>query len=108
MHCHYVMKPWLGFLSAVAIMNAAVVSAEQFSGTVREVRGTSAVVTTEGATLPSVGDAAEIFFKLAGTDDEISVAKGEVISIETGAVKIEIGESTGSVEKGQLVRITSN
>jgi outer membrane protein len=102
------MKTWARVLSAIAILSAVNVRAEQISGTVAEVTGNTITVTPDGEMLPSVGDEVEIFFKLAGADDEISVAIGKVISTEAGTVTVEIRESTGTVEKGQLARVKSN
>ena len=73
------------------------------TGTVREVSGGTAVVETRGGSA-EIGDKAEIYFTLAGTEDEISVASGTVISAEGGSAKVKIENATGDVAKDHLVR----
>jgi Flp pilus assembly protein TadD len=76
------------------------------TGTVREVSGGTAVVETRGgSTVP--GDKAEIYFILAGTEDEISVGSGIVTSVEGGRAKVRIENATGDVAKDHLVRFSA-
>jgi len=92
----------LGFVFA----NTAVRGAE-IKGTVRDVGGGTVTVLVEGDLVPSVGDKADIYFKLAGGDDEIAVATGTVTGEEAGAVKVKIGDASGEVAKDHLARFSS-
>ena len=84
------------------------VDAIEIKGTVRSATAENAIIVTEGEFLPSVGDTFEVFFKLAGADDEISVATGSVVKVEADSVELKIENATGDVAKDQLVRITSD
>jgi hypothetical protein len=75
-----------------------------YTGTVISVTGDVAKVAMNGDVFPPVGAQAEIFFKMAGGNDEISVAKGSALKIDHGDLLVKIDEATGTVEKGQLVR----
>ncbi len=92
----------LGLWGTVCLTSAALA---EISGTVREVSGRKATIEISGEH-PRAGDKAEIFFKLAGTDDEISVASGKVIREEATTVEVEVESATGEVAKDQLVRFT--
>lgn len=89
---------------AVALSLARPSQAADGTGTVREVSGSTITVETAGGAAPIAGDEAEIFFKLAGVDEEISVAQGTVLSSEGVLAKVKIDNATGEVAKDQLVR----
>lgn len=93
-------------LSVGLLLFACSARAAEITGTVKDVNGSVAAVQTSGGT-PAVGDTAEFFFKLAGADEEISVATGTVIGQDGGAVKVKIENATGDVAKDQLVRFIS-
>jgi hypothetical protein len=82
-------------------------SAATFTGTVLSVSGDVAKVAIDGDVMPPNGARAEIFFKIAGGDDEISVATGSALKIDLGDMLVKIEDATGTVEKGQLVRFSS-
>lgn len=82
--------------------------AATYTGTVRSVSGDVATVAMNGDVMPPNGARAEIFFKIAGGDDEISVATGSALKIDQGDMLVKIEEATGTVEKGQLVRFSSS
>ena len=100
----------LGILVTLAAFSLgnSVTGAANIQGTVSDVSGDTATITVEGDMVPVPGDEAQIFFKLAGADDEISVARGKVLKVNDDAVEVKIGDATGTVEKGQLARITSD
>lgn len=81
--------------------------AAEINGVVREAKNNEAIVTLEGDALPSVGDKAEVFFKLDGVEGDISVATGSVLKVEGDSIQLRIEKATGEVAKGQLVRIIS-
>src|SRR5438067_10259463 len=83
------------------------ISAAQFNGTVRSVSGDVATVAMEGADMPPIGAKAEIYFKLAGSNDEVSVATGRALQIASGDLLVKIDNATGTVAKDQRVRFTS-
>ena len=78
--------------------------AADIKGAVREVSDHTATVMIEGEIIPGIGDSVEIFFKLAGSDDEVSVATGTVESVDGAMVKVKIENATGDVAKDQLAR----
>lgn len=90
---------------AVALAMHSVGSAAEITGTVSEVSGSTATIETSDRT-PVVGAKVDIFFKLAGADDEISVADGTVVSKEGNSIKVKIENATGEVAKDQLARFT--
>jgi Flp pilus assembly protein TadD len=96
------MKPLLRL--APLLLAAGVLNAATYTGTVVSVSGDVARVAMNGDVFPSVGTRAEIFFKMAGGDDEILVALGSALKIDQGDLLVKIEEATGTVEKGQLVR----
>jgi Skp family chaperone for outer membrane proteins len=57
--------------------------------------------------MPPTGARAEFFFKIAGLDDEISVASGSALGINHGNLMVKIENATGQVEVGHLVRFAS-
>jgi len=76
-------------------------------GTVTEVAGGEAVVRIASGSRPVAGDTVEIYFKLAGSDEEVSVASGRVVSVANDTVKVKIEDATGEVTKDQLARFKS-
>ena len=92
------------FSGMLAIMIGAAADAAPITGTVRETSGDIAVVTLEGQAAPAPGDTVDFFFLLPGTDQEISVATGQVISMEGGIAKVKIANATGEVKPNLLVR----
>jgi hypothetical protein len=83
-----------------------VLAAADLNGKVVEVSSNVASVQIEGTLMPKAGDPAKIFFTLGGTE-EVSVASGRVQSVSDSSVELKIGNATGEVVKGQLVRINS-
>ncbi len=73
----------IGALTALLIWSLGGPAARgiDLSGMVREVTGDVAMVVIEGDFVPAAGDKVEIFFKLAGADDEISVGHGKVSAV---------------------------
>ena len=99
------MKSFLRLIVLIGAASAAeVLSAATFNGTVLSVSGDIVIVTIEGDLMPAVGARAEIFFKMAGVDEEVLVATGSALPIEHGELRVKIENATGTVEKGQLVR----
>lgn len=88
----------------LTLVGAVWSQAATYTGTVVSVEGDVARVAMNGNTMPSAGAKAEIFFKMAGFDDEISVATGSALKIDRGELLVKIEEATGTVEKGHLVR----
>lgn len=88
--------------SAGVLISAAELFAAQ--GIVTETSGDTAVIKLEGNAAPSPGDSVDIFFKLAGSDEEISVATGTVQSVDGSAIKIRIDQATGEVARDQQAR----
>jgi hypothetical protein len=96
------------FLRLVLLIFAASLTgqlhAATYTGTVVSLNGDIAKVAMDGDIMPTVGARAEIFFRMAGFDDEISVASGSALKIDHGDLLVKIEEGTGTVEKGHLVR----
>ena len=92
---------------AASFLLCAIAAGADLSGIVTEGGDKKAKVSVNGELLPAAGDSVEIFFKLAGADDEISVATGKVIAVSGDVVDVAIQEATGTVEKGQSVRFSS-
>ena len=88
----------------VGLFTATWVDAATYTGTVVSVQGDIAKVAMDGDVMPRAGTPAEIFFKMAGAEDEILVAKGSALKIDDGNLLVKIEESSGSVENGHLVR----
>jgi hypothetical protein len=101
------MKRWPTVLAGILITIVAA-DAAQISGKVIEANGNTATVKVEGGLAPAAGDSVEIFFTLAGSGDEVSVAKGTVTKVDGDAAQVGLQGATGQVEKGQLVRINSD
>jgi tetratricopeptide (TPR) repeat protein len=93
---------------ALLFLSTAVASAIDIPGVVKSSTDKYATVTSESDSLPSPGDKAEIYFKLPGSDIEVSVATGQVYEITGPNIMVQIDKATGSVEKDQLVRINSS
>lgn len=100
-------RPKYSLLIFLALAAASSLPAAEIMGKVRDVRGDAATVVIDGDALPAVGDSVEIFFKLAGADEEISVANGTVAGVDAKVVKIKIENATGTIAKDQLARIKS-
>ena len=94
-------------ICAVFVRIVAQIYAAEIPGTVRAVSSETITVAVTGDSVPNVGDKAEIFFKLAGVEGDISVATGSVIKVEGDSIQVKIEKATGEVAKDQLVRITS-
>lgn len=90
-----------------ALIVATRLNGARYSGTVISVDGDVAKVAMSGDVFPPVGAHAEIFFKIAGSDDEISVATGSALKIDHGDLLVKIESATGTVEKNHLVRFAS-
>lgn len=65
---------------------AGAVASAEITGKVREVSGNTAMVVIDGDASPTVGDSVEIFFKLAGANDEVLVASGKVAAVDAKVV----------------------
>jgi hypothetical protein len=57
--------------------------------------------------VPAVGDTADIFFKVPGSNQEIAVGTGSVSWIGSDTVKVKIESSTSTVARNQIVKIHS-
>ena len=93
------------FLALAAASSSAVA---EITGKVRGASGDMATVVIEGDTMPAVGDSVEILFRLAGATEDVLVASGKVAAVEAKVVKVKIENASGAVEKGELVRFSSN
>jgi TPR repeat len=91
-------------VGALAIGVAGLLDGATYTGTVISVDGDVAKVAMNGDVFPAIGARGEIFFKLAGSDDEVSVASGSALQIDHGDLLVKIENATGAVEKGHLVR----
>lgn len=98
------MKMNLARLVLLALVAATTVRAAEITGTVRSVTGDVATVAMNGDVMPPNGARAEFFFKIPGSDEEISVASGSVLRIDRGDLLVKIENATGSVESGHLAR----
>src|SRR5256885_16170743 len=93
-------------LVAIAVVFASLhLEAAEIQGTVVNVRGDSVSVKLEGGNVPSMEDKAVIFFKLAGSDEEVAVADAKVKTRKGDSAELKIEKSNGTVEKGQIVRV---
>lgn len=88
--------------TVVASLNAAPIT-----GIVRLVAGDIATVTIDGDHMPPTGARGEFFFKLAGSEEEVSVATGTALGIDHGNLLVKIEKASGTVEKDHRVRFTS-
>lgn len=96
---------WL--LAFLILALPASLSAVEINGTVRSATDKNATIVTDSNLMPAPGDKVEIFFKISGSDEEVSVATGRVIGVDGSSVKVEIVNASGEVGKDQLARITS-
>jgi hypothetical protein len=87
-----IVTPILLLLGLTILLRAA-----QFNGTVRSVSGDVVTVAIDGDLMPAVGARAEIYFKMAGVDEEVLVATGSALQIEHGELRVKIENATGSV-----------
>jgi hypothetical protein len=101
------MKPATYTATVLVFLTMPALSAE-INGTVREASGNTATIITESDLVPNVGDKVEIFFKMSGTDIDISVATGRVTKIGVDSIEAEVEQATGEVARDQLVRIHSD
>ena len=71
--------------AAVVVFAALIWTARaaDITGRVETISGETATIATEGTILPKAGDKVEIFFKLAGSDVEVSVATAIVVATAT-------------------------
>jgi hypothetical protein len=90
------------FLAFPAGLNAV-----EINGTVRSATDKYATIVTGSDLMPTPGDKVEIFFKVPGADEEVSVASGHIVEIVAESINVEIDNATGVVTKDQLARITS-
>lgn len=81
--------------------------ATEISGKVSAATGNAATIVIDGPAVPAVGDKVDIFFKVVGMDEEISVATGKVTAVKDQIVQVALENSTGTVAKDQMARITS-
>ena len=98
---------WALTVSLIFVATAKTLHSAEINGTVRSATDKYATVVTSSDLVPVPGDKVEIFFKLPGTDADISVANGHVYEITGPNIMVEIEKATGAVAKDQLVRITS-
>jgi hypothetical protein len=97
---HAAVILWVFLLSPAVAFGAA--------GLVRSVSGDLVTIESTGDTLPSVGDKAEIFFEIAGTGTEVSVASGRVQQVAPGQIVVKIDDATGTIEANQRARFISD
>jgi Flp pilus assembly protein TadD len=88
----------------VALTGAKLLGAATYTGTVVSVEGDTAKVAMNGDVMPPVGARGEFFFRIEGSDVEVSVATCTALKIDHGDLLVKIESATGTVEKGQLVR----
>ncbi len=89
----------------VVLLSATVAFA---SGVVRDVSGELVTIESTRGALPSVGETAEIFFEIAGTDTKVPVATGRVSEVANGRIVVKVTNATGTVEANQRVRFPSD
>jgi hypothetical protein len=102
------MKPkiccWLVLLS---LGLTGSLRAVDINGTVQAAKGGTATITAQGGLVPRAGDKVDIYFKIPGGDEEISVGSGKVESVKGTTVFVKIGPTTGAVSKDQQARFHS-
>lgn len=86
---------------------AAGAIAVELTGHVTAAANNTAQIAVDGNSVPSPGDAATIYFKLPGTDDEVLVGTGKVTEVAADFVTVKIEDAKGTPAKDQLVRIES-
>jgi hypothetical protein len=84
-----------------------IADAIDINGKVRSTTEKYATVVSDSDLVPKPGDKVNIFFKLAGSSAEVSVAAGHVYEITGEDIMVEIDNATGTVTKDQLARIVS-
>lgn len=94
---------WFG----VVFLYSQSAGAAQIDGTVRSTTAKYATVVSTSASMPIPGDKVLIYFKVPGTDVEVSVATGHVYEITGANIMVQIDKAMGTVAKDQLVRIDS-
>jgi len=77
------------------------------AGVVQSSTAKYATVTTSSKTFPKPGTKAEIFFKVPGSDVDVSVASGHVYEITGTNIMVQIDKATAKVAKNQLVRFSA-
>jgi hypothetical protein len=90
------------------LLAAAEAQAVDIDGSVRNASGGTATVVSPSELVPRVGDKVEIFFKIPGTSDEISIATGRVTAVGADSIEVAIDKATGRIVGGQLARIHSD
>ncbi|HVF71369.1 MAG TPA: hypothetical protein VM940_07150 [Chthoniobacterales bacterium] len=98
------MRSGLRLVALLLALGTGTSVAATYRGTVVSIEGNVARVAMSGDVRPPVGAKAEIYFKMAGFDDEIAVATGSALKIDKGDLLVKIEEASGTVEKGHLVR----
>jgi hypothetical protein len=103
------MKTTFRCYAAVLVLLCWCITARavEIRGTVRSATANSVTIGIEGESTPSVGDPVEIFFKMPGVDEEISVGTGKVTAVAGDSVEANIDKATGTVSKDQLAKIIS-
>jgi hypothetical protein len=96
------------FFGLGLLLAASEARAVEIEGTVREASGGTATVVTQSELLPNVGDKVDIFFKIPGTNDEVSVGTGSVAAVSQEAIQVKINTATGEVSKDHLARMHSD
>jgi hypothetical protein len=94
-------------LVLLGVFFARCLFAVEIGGKVSEITADSATIITDSDLEPSAGDKVEIFFKIPGTDDEVLVGTARVSEVGRDSIRAKIEKASGTVEKGQLARITS-
>ena len=94
------------FVSVLTAVFPAALSAAEIHGKVTDVAGDRATVAIEGSDTPSIGDKADIYFKLG--DAEVSVATGKVVSRKETTVEVAIEDAPGTIAKDHLARFESD
>ena len=97
----------LALALAALLAGCGLCEAVEIRGTVRDAAGGAASIVTASELVPNVGDKVEIFFKIPGGEDEISVGSGRVSGLAADSIQVKIENATGTVTKDQLARIIS-
>jgi len=95
--------PWLALL-LLGSVSLTRLAAATYMGTVVSLERDVVKVALDDDVMPRAGTRAEIFFKMAGADEEILVATGSALKIDDGNLLVKIEEATGTVKKGHQVR----
>jgi hypothetical protein len=90
----------------VLCFGVATSRAADVAGVVKSSTAKYATVTTNSKTVPKPGTKAEIYFKVPGTDIDVSVANGHVYEITGANIMVQIDKATATVAKNQLVRFS--